>query len=76
MAVATGAVQEGDDAPARIFAVNAGGVPHLPRAVVRRMTPRESGPVIATGSGVAGVPQAGRPVRAAPGADRGTALRL
>ncbi|GAA2998885.1 2,3-dihydro-2,3-dihydroxybenzoate dehydrogenase [Streptosporangium longisporum] len=51
------AVTIGDEEWARTFAVNAGGVFHLSRAVARRMIPRRSGAIVTVGSNAAGVPR-------------------
>ncbi|WP_344968064.1 2,3-dihydro-2,3-dihydroxybenzoate dehydrogenase [Streptosporangium fragile] len=51
------AVSVTDEAWARAFAVNAGGVFHLSRAVARRMIPRRSGSIITIGSSAASVPR-------------------
>ncbi|MGC5009524.1 2,3-dihydro-2,3-dihydroxybenzoate dehydrogenase [Streptosporangium sp. DT93] len=51
------AVTIGDDEWAHTFAVNAGGVFHLCRAVARRMIPRRSGAIVTVSSNAAGVPR-------------------
>lgn len=62
----TGPVVDFTDADwADTFAVNAGGVFHVSRAVARRMVPRRAGVIVTVSSNAAGVPRAGMAAYAA-----------
>jgi 2,3-dihydro-2,3-dihydroxybenzoate dehydrogenase len=54
-----------DEDWADTFAVNAGGVFHVSRAVARRMIPRRAGVIVTVSSNAAGVPRAGMAAYAA-----------